>query len=159
MRTAYHEQLESLTNRLGEMCGLAGVAMERATQALLQADLVLALCVAGELALFASAVWLGPTRSGWPLGVGVFVCHAIAYLVDVKKGTADASRHLSSLLYLVQLPVFPAGPLSRHHEFADQAVKADVSMAGFSYGVRRIVTGLTKVYLVAGPLGAVALIS
>ena len=42
MRTAYHEQLEGLTNRLGEMCGLAGVAMERATQALLQADLVLA---------------------------------------------------------------------------------------------------------------------
>lgn len=42
MRTAYHEQLEGLTNLLGEMCGLAGVAMERATQALLQADLVLA---------------------------------------------------------------------------------------------------------------------
>jgi len=42
MRTAYHEQLESLTNRLAEMCGLAGQAMERATQALLQADLVLA---------------------------------------------------------------------------------------------------------------------
>ncbi|OBB48320.1 MULTISPECIES: phosphate signaling complex protein PhoU [unclassified Mycobacterium] len=42
MRTAYHEQLEALTNQLGEMCGLAGAAMERATQALLQADLVLA---------------------------------------------------------------------------------------------------------------------
>ncbi|KRE26525.1 PhoU family transcriptional regulator [Mycobacterium sp. Soil538] len=42
MRTAYHEQLEGLTNQLGEMCGLAGVAMERATQALLQADLALA---------------------------------------------------------------------------------------------------------------------
>src|SRR4029453_18685747 len=42
MRTAYHEQLDALTAQLGEMCGLAGVAMERATQALLQADLVLA---------------------------------------------------------------------------------------------------------------------
>src|SRR5712672_4435569 len=42
MRTAYHEQLSDLSERLGEMCGLAGVAMERATQALLQADLVLA---------------------------------------------------------------------------------------------------------------------
>ena len=42
MRTAYHEQLDALTEQLGEMCGLAGVAMERATQALLQADLVLA---------------------------------------------------------------------------------------------------------------------
>lgn len=42
MRTAYHEQLDALTSQLGEMCGMAGVAMERATQALLQADLVLA---------------------------------------------------------------------------------------------------------------------
>jgi phosphate transport system protein len=42
MRTAYHEQLAALTEQLGEMCGMAGVAMERATQALLQADLVLA---------------------------------------------------------------------------------------------------------------------
>jgi phosphate transport system protein len=42
MRTAYHEQLDALTAQLGKMCGMAGVAMERATQALLQADLVLA---------------------------------------------------------------------------------------------------------------------
>ncbi|MET0897373.1 MAG: phosphate signaling complex protein PhoU [Mycobacterium sp.] len=42
MRTAYQEQLSSLAAQLGDMCGLAGVAMERATQSLLQADLTLA---------------------------------------------------------------------------------------------------------------------
>ncbi len=42
MRTAYHEQLGDLTSQLGDMCGLAGDAMERSTQALLQADLALA---------------------------------------------------------------------------------------------------------------------
>ena len=42
MRTAYHEQLDQLSEQLGDMCGLAGAAMERATQALLQADLALA---------------------------------------------------------------------------------------------------------------------
>jgi phosphate transport system protein len=42
MRTAYHDQLDQLSEQLGDMCGLAGAAMERATQALLQADLVLA---------------------------------------------------------------------------------------------------------------------
>jgi phosphate transport system protein len=42
MRTAYHDQLAALTALLGEMCGRAGAAMEDATQALLQADLVLA---------------------------------------------------------------------------------------------------------------------
>ena len=48
MRTAYHEQLDALNNQLAEMCRLAGIAMERATQALLQADLVLAEQVIGD---------------------------------------------------------------------------------------------------------------
>ena len=42
MRTAYHQQLTDLTTQLGEMCGVAGVAMRRATQALLEADIVAA---------------------------------------------------------------------------------------------------------------------
>ena len=48
MRTAYHEQLDALIHQLAEMCRLAGVAMERSTQALLQADLVLAEQVIGD---------------------------------------------------------------------------------------------------------------
>src|ERR1700747_797562 len=42
MRTAFHEQLDSLPDLLSDMCGLAGLAMDRATQALLHADLAMA---------------------------------------------------------------------------------------------------------------------
>jgi phosphate transport system protein len=42
MRTAFHEQLHALTHSIGDMCGLAGTAMQQATQALLDADIVLA---------------------------------------------------------------------------------------------------------------------
>jgi phosphate transport system protein len=42
MRTVFHTQLDELTALLGEMCALAGLQMEHATQALLRADLVLA---------------------------------------------------------------------------------------------------------------------
>ena len=48
MRVAYTEQLSDLTGELAAMCGLAEVAMQRATQALLQADLALAEQVIGE---------------------------------------------------------------------------------------------------------------
>jgi phosphate transport system protein len=48
MRIAYHEQLDALTRQLAEMCRMAGIAMERATQALLQADLALAEQVIGD---------------------------------------------------------------------------------------------------------------
>jgi len=48
MRTAYHEQMDDLARQLGEMCGLAGVAMKRATQALLEADVSAAEEVIGD---------------------------------------------------------------------------------------------------------------
>ncbi|MFC6009877.1 phosphate signaling complex protein PhoU [Nocardia lasii] len=48
MRVIYNEQMADLANLLGEMAGLAGQAMERATQSLLQADLALAEQVIGE---------------------------------------------------------------------------------------------------------------
>ncbi len=73
-----------------------------------------------------------------------------------RRGIASPERPGAALLYLLQFPVFPSGPLSRFHDFAEQVSRADVTMAGVSYGVRRIVTGLTKVYLIAGPLGTTA---
>ena len=42
MRTVFHQQLDVLTRSIGEMCGLAGTAMQQATQALLEADIVVA---------------------------------------------------------------------------------------------------------------------
>jgi phosphate transport system protein len=42
MRTAFHEQLSALCAQIGEICGLAADAMERATHALLEADLSVA---------------------------------------------------------------------------------------------------------------------
>jgi phosphate transport system protein len=42
MREAYHDQLSQLIDQLADMCGMVGDAMERATQALLDADLALA---------------------------------------------------------------------------------------------------------------------
>ncbi|NEW38842.1 phosphate signaling complex protein PhoU [Nocardia cyriacigeorgica] len=42
MRVIYNEQMAGLAQLLGEMAGLAGSAMDRATQSLLQADLTLA---------------------------------------------------------------------------------------------------------------------
>lgn len=42
MRTVYRERLADLAAQLAEMCGLAEVAMKRATQALLEADIMTA---------------------------------------------------------------------------------------------------------------------
>jgi phosphate transport system protein len=48
MREAYHDRLGQLADQLADMCGMAGDAMERATAALLGADLALAEQVIGD---------------------------------------------------------------------------------------------------------------
>lgn len=48
MREAYHDQLGQLADQLANMCGMAGDAMERATAALLEADLAVAEQVIGD---------------------------------------------------------------------------------------------------------------
>jgi len=48
MREAYHVELEQLADELAGMCSMVGDAMERATRALLEADLALAEQVIGE---------------------------------------------------------------------------------------------------------------
>jgi alginate O-acetyltransferase complex protein AlgI len=120
------------------------------------AHAVLLFAVGAELLLFFSVLRPGLAAVVVPVGIGVYMSHAVAYLMDVYRGTVDPRRHGSAMAYLVQLPVFPVGPLSRFHEFSQQLARTDVTMAGFSYGIRRIVQGLTKVYLIAGPLGSVA---
>jgi alginate O-acetyltransferase complex protein AlgI len=84
--------------------------------------------------------------------VPVFVCHALSYLIDVQRRAADPHDHVASLLYLLQFPVILGGPLSRFPDFTSQLSHTDVSMASFSYGVRRMVTGIVKVWLIALPL-------
>jgi phosphate transport system protein len=42
MRTVFHHQLDALARSIASMCGLAGTAMQQATDALLDADIVLA---------------------------------------------------------------------------------------------------------------------
>lgn len=88
--------------------------------------------------------------------LGVVMCHAVAYLIDVYRGEADTRRPIRALLYLVQLPVLLAGPLSRYREFSEQLSRGNVAMGAFAYGVRRVVTGAIKAILVAGTLGVTA---
>ena len=54
MRTVYREHLSELAEQLSRLCGLSGAAMERATRALLQADLTSAEQVISDYAKIAA---------------------------------------------------------------------------------------------------------
>ena len=59
-------------------------------------------------------------------------------------------------LYLVHFPLIAGGPIVRYTEFSGQLARRTVGMAAFAYGVRRVVTGLVKLFLIADVLGAAA---
>jgi D-alanyl-lipoteichoic acid acyltransferase DltB (MBOAT superfamily) len=92
----------------------------------------------------------------WPahgiVAYGVVMCHAIAYLLDVRRGEADARQPAHAVLYLLQLPVLLAGPLSRYREFSAQLARSNVTLGAFAYGTRRVATGAIKALLIAGVL-------
>ena len=98
MRTAYHAELARLTEHLGEMCGLAGVAMEHATDALLEADLILAeqvLSAHDKIAAMSAAaeenafVLLAPLRAPVANDLRAIVS-ALQVVVDIDRMAALA---------------------------------------------------------------------
>jgi len=98
MRTACHAELVRLREHLGEMCGLAGVAMEHATEALLEADLLLAEQVLGDhdkiAAMKAAAeenafVLLAPLQAPVANDLREIVS-ALQVIVDIDRMTALA---------------------------------------------------------------------
>lgn len=89
-------------------------------------------------------------------GVPVATCLAVALLIDVYRGEAPGvTDPMAPLLYLVQFPVLPAGPIVRYRDFSRSHLRLEegVSLGAFTYGMRRLVIGLVKLMLVAAPLG------
>jgi alginate O-acetyltransferase complex protein AlgI len=104
--------------------------------------------------------WSGPAFLALPsiasgaisAGVLILACHVVALFVDVRRGEASLERPLTVALYLLQFPLLVAGPLVRFRDTRAQRGRRAAGMGAFTYGVRRVVTGLVKVVLVAGTL-------
>jgi alginate O-acetyltransferase complex protein AlgI len=84
-----------------------------------------------------------------PFGASYFAFHGISYLVDVyRRRTAVERSRLRLAGYLLLLPHIVAGPVL----FADSAphlARRLPNVSDYSFGVRRLVIGLWKVFVMA----------
>ena len=103
MRTVFHEQLDSLTETLSQMCGMAGVAMERATQALLQANLTIAETVIGDHERLARMQTGAEEAAFVLLALQAPVATDLRTIVGSMQNVADAERMGGLALHVAKI--------------------------------------------------------
>jgi phosphate transport system protein len=103
MRTAFQEQLHALTGDIAELCGLAGAAMERATQALLQADLVLAEEVIADNEAFTARIKKTEEAAITLLALQAPVAGDLRLVIGSLSSLADVDRMGALALHVAKL--------------------------------------------------------
>ncbi|MBJ8344522.1 phosphate signaling complex protein PhoU [Antrihabitans sp. YC2-6] len=103
MRVAYNEKMNSLAQILGEMAGLAGSAMEQATQSLLQADLALAEQVITEYDKIAELTQIAEERAFALLALQAPVAGDLRSVVSGIQIVADVDRMGALALHVAKI--------------------------------------------------------
>jgi phosphate transport system protein len=103
MRTAFHQQLNALASDVADMCGLAGTAMERATQALLQADLLLAEQVITDHDVLAGRLRKAEENAFTLLALQAPVAGDLRAVLASLKNIADVDRMGALALHVAKL--------------------------------------------------------
>jgi phosphate transport system protein len=103
MRTAFHQQLDALASDIADVCGLAGVAMERATQALLQADLVVAEGVITEHDALVLRIAKAEEAAITLLALQAPVAGDLRVVVSSLRNLADVDRMGALALHVAKL--------------------------------------------------------
>ena len=84
-----------------------------------------------------------------PFGLSYFAFHGISYVVDVYRRRAVAERSRRQLaLYLLLLPQLVGGPLA-YDGATRQLARRLPTISDYAYGVRRLVIGVWKVFVMA----------
>jgi alginate O-acetyltransferase complex protein AlgI len=91
-----------------------------------------------------------------PFGVSYFAFHGISYVVDVYRRRAAAERSRSQLaVHLLLLAEIVGGPLA-YEGMARQPARRWPSISDYSYGLRRLLIGVWKVFVIAALAGTQA---
>jgi phosphate transport system protein len=103
MRVIYNEQMADLAAVLGEMAGVAGSAMEQATQSLLQADLGLAEQVITEYDRIAEMITQAEEKAFALLALQAPVAGDLRQVVSAIQIVADVNRMGALALHVAKV--------------------------------------------------------
>lgn len=89
-----------------------------------------------------------------PLGISFITFQGISYIVDIYRGDAVSNKNpLETALYITFFPKLVSGPIIKYKDFASQLKNRKESLKYFSYGIERIIIGLSKKVIISDILG------
>lgn len=92
-----------------------------------------------------------------PIGISFFTFQGISYVCDIYTGKCECCKNpIDTALYISLFPQLVAGPIVKYNEISRDLKKRHVTAHGFSEGVIRFITGLSKKVLIANVLGETA---
>ena len=147
MRTGFHQQLDTLTDQLADMCAMAAEAIKQASEALLKADLTTAECViAGHRNIVALDAHVEETAFAL-LALQAPVATDLRAIVSALRIAGDARR-------MVELAVHIAEIARRRHPYP--AVSAEVwrYVAAMGEAAEALALGARQVLVSQDPRGA-----
>lgn len=147
MRTGFHQQLDTLTDQLADMCAMAAEAIKQASEALLEADLTTAECViAGHRNIVALDAHVEETAFAL-LALQAPVATDLRAIVSALRIAGDARR-------MVELAVHIAEIARRRHPYP--AVSAEVwrYVAAMGEAAEALALGARQVLVSQDPRGA-----
>ncbi|MFR9750811.1 phosphate signaling complex protein PhoU [Nocardia sp. 004] len=103
MRVIYNERIADLAHLLGKMAGLAGSAMDRATQALLEADLVLAEQVISEYDQIAELIQEAEEKAFALLALQAPVASDLRQVVSAIQIVSEVNRMGALALHVAKV--------------------------------------------------------
>jgi alginate O-acetyltransferase complex protein AlgI len=133
---------------------LAAIGEQLRSSSAFASRCALALAMTATVIMFAIARAVLPDGAFELAGVSVVTCQELAFILDVHAGRATTANPVTAWLYLVQFPVLPAGPLIRFQDIDRRwgSLSEGISLGAFTYGMRRLITGLIKVIGIAATL-------
>ena len=97
---------------------------------------------------------LTPLEIALPIGISFFTFQAISYVVDVYRGTTEASKNpINTALYISFFPQLIAGPIVKYRDVNRQIESRAITPARLADGFRRFTYGLGKKVMIANVLG------
>ena len=92
-----------------------------------------------------------------PIGISFYTFQTLSYVVDVQWETVKAQKSFKNfLLYVCLFPQLVAGPIVRYSTIESEIEERKTSIEDISYGLNRMVLGLSKKVLIANQLSTIA---